>query len=182
MTDMTNLQRYGTAAVLLAVFAGIAGCGSDGAAPSKSSSASSATMSDEQILTVGREFAQCMRDHGISVGEPTVDQGRLKVPFATPAQQGAPPPKPETPATCQSILNRLPRSAMEDPPVTAEDIDKLEKFSQCVRQNGIPEWPDPKSDGHFALGGTSIDLKSDAFQTAKKACQQHYDGQIRANG
>lgn len=180
---MRNLLRYGVAAVLLAVLAGLAGCTSGSGNPSTSASASSGAVSDEQILAIGREFARCMAEHGLEVEEPIVENGRLIVPFvaATP-QQGTPPSKPETPEACQSILERLPPSVLEAPPPSAEDIEKMEKFSQCVRENGFPDWPDPQpATGRFVITGTSIDVKSDRFQTAKKACQKHYDGPLKVS-
>ena len=179
---MRNLLRCGAATVLVAVLAGLAGCDSGGGHPSTSASASSGAMSDEQILAVGREFAQCMGEHGLEVEEPTIDNGRLLVPFpqSTP-QQGTPAPKPETPEACRSILERLPESVLQAPPPSAEDMEKMEAFSECVRQNGFPDWPNPQPNGRFVITGTSIDIKSDAWQAAKRACQKHYDGQIRVS-
>jgi hypothetical protein len=178
MAGMRNLLRYGAAGVLLAVLAGLAGCGSGGN-PSTSASASSDAMSEEQLLTIGREYAQCLREHGIQVDEPTVERGKLRVPLVgPPPQQGTPPAQPDIPATCRSIEDRLPKDAMGRAPVIPEDIQKIERFSQCLRDNGVPEWPDPKADGSIPLNGTSVDVKSDRFQTAKKACQKYYDGPI----
>jgi hypothetical protein len=174
---MRNLLRFGAATVLVAVLAGLAGCGSGGGSPS--ASASAGAMSDEQMLSIGREYAQCLREHGLQVDEPTVENGRLNVPLvAPPPQQGTPPPQPDIPAICKAIEDRLPKEAQGRAPVSAEDLQKIERFSQCVRENGIPDWPDPKADGTVPLNGTSIDVKSDRFQTAKKACQKYYDGEL----
>jgi hypothetical protein len=178
---MRNLLRYGTASVLLAVLAGCGSGSGSGSGDPSPSAASSGAMSDEQILAVGREYAQCMRDHGLNVPEPTVERGRLRVPLPLPpveGQQQGPPPRPEIPATCQSIVDRLPREVMSRAPMTADDVQKIERFSQCVRENGIPGWPGPKPDGTIPLNGTSIDIKSDAFLNAKRACQKYYDGPL----
>ncbi|HEY0448613.1 hypothetical protein [Actinophytocola sp.] len=172
---MRKLLRYGAASVLLTV---LAGCGSGGGNPSKSTSASAETMSDEQILDIGREYAQCLRDHGLTIGEATVQDGRLNVPFVIPDGQQGTPAAPDIPANCQSIVDRLPEGTLSRAPVPAEDIPKIERFSRCVRENGIPDWPDPRADGTIPLAGTSIDVKSDLYQNAQRACQKYYDGPI----
>jgi hypothetical protein len=175
---MKNLLRCGAATVLVALLAGLAGCGAGGGSPSTSASASGA-MSDGQLLAVGREYAQCLREHGLQVGQPTVERGRLRVPLVgSPPQQGAPPPQPVIPAACKAIVDRLPKNVMGRAPLSAADVRKLERFSQCVRENGIPDWPDPKADGTIPLNGTSIEVKSERFQTAQKACRKYYGGPL----
>jgi hypothetical protein len=43
-------------------------------------------------------------------------------------------------------------------------------FAACMRSHGVPEFPDPASDGHTSLGN-GIDPSSPQFQAAQKACQ-----------
>ena len=79
-------------------------------------------------------------------------------------------------------MDEVAQDVRDRPPVTAEDIEKMGKFSQCVREHGIPEWPDPKADGNFPIDGTPIDPKSDRFQDAQKACRKYYDGPLDDSG
>jgi hypothetical protein len=48
------------------------------------------------------------------------------------------------------------------------------KFSQCMRSNGVTNFPDPQRGGGLLLkagGQTGIDPRSPAFQSAQKACK-----------
>ncbi len=48
-------------------------------------------------------------------------------------------------------------------------------YAQCMRSHGVPSFPDPNSQGEFALQGKSgIDPSSSQFQSAQTACQ-HLD-------
>ena len=44
------------------------------------------------------------------------------------------------------------------------------KFANCVRQHGVPDFPDPSSNGVFSLNG--ISPNSSQLQKAQKACQK----------
>jgi hypothetical protein len=171
---MRNPFRYGVIAVLVTVLTGLGGCGAGGGDPTPSASA--AAMSDEQLLAIGREYAQCARENGLTVDEPSVEDGRLRVPLVVPEGQEAAPPA--VPAECESILRRLPEGVLGRAPVSAADVERIERFSQCVREHGIPQWPDPNPDGSIPLTDPSI-VKSDLFQNARRACQHLYDGELR---
>ena len=47
-------------------------------------------------------------------------------------------------------------------------------YAACMRRNGVPDFPDPDSNGHFA-GGREAKVRvvnSPKFRTAAKACQK----------
>ena len=55
---------------------------------------------------------------------------------------------------------------------SGSDSGQALKYSQCMRENGVAKFPDPK-DGHLILRagpGTGIDPESAQFQAADKAC------------
>jgi hypothetical protein len=57
-------------------------------------------------------------------------------------------------------------------------MQKLRDFAKCIREHGIPEWPDPKSDGTFPIAGTPIQAEgksSGRLSTAVEACKQYWD-------
>ena len=58
---------------------------------------------------------------------------------------------------------------------TSANVSEAEKFSQCMRTNGISAFPDPNSSGQLTIdgiaNGTSIDPNSPAFQQALTACK-----------
>ena len=159
-------------------------CGSHGAA---SPSTSPSTMSDAQLLALGRELAQCIRDHGVpGLPDPSVENGRLILPSGAtdniPDAQGN-----AAMQACQSVVSRIPASALGDKgdesraPVTAADVAKMRQYAQCMRQHGISDFPDPRADGVFDLAGTSLanDPKSQRMRDANDACQQYQTGNMQ---
>jgi hypothetical protein len=47
---------------------------------------------------------------------------------------------------------------------------RLERFSQCMRSHGEPQFPDPTAQGKFALG-PGLATNSPEFQAAQQACK-----------
>src|SRR5262245_61454693 len=58
-------------------------------------------------------------------------------------------------------------SAPEDAATGEPD---LQAFAECMRENGIADFPDPGPDG-VSLAGTGVDPESAEFQAAQAACQ-----------
>jgi hypothetical protein len=58
---------------------------------------------------------------------------------------------------------------------TATNLDKAVKFSQCMRDNGVSEFPDPNASGQLTIdgvvNGSSLNPTSPAFQQALSACK-----------
>jgi len=171
-------------AAALALFA-LGACGSGGATPAPSPT----TMSDAEILAIGKQAAQCVRENGIpDFPDPYVDHGRLKLP--EDQQQAleskfSPQVLDQAVQACQSILDRLPTSALESEDGGGQghvpgpgDVEALRKFAQCMRENGITDFPDPKADGSFPLRGTAIETegKSPRMIAGFQACQKYWDG------
>jgi hypothetical protein len=71
--------------------------------------------------------------------------------------------------TARSILNRGVSPAAS-PTSSLDPNEALLAFAQCMRDNGVPDFPDPKEDG-ISLGGTGIDRNSPEFKAAQKACE-----------
>jgi hypothetical protein len=168
-----HLTRIALALSLFSAAAGLVACTSGRHGTPTASS--SATLSDAEILAVAQQYSQCMREHGVpSFGDPELrDRGpSWPVPTGVPdAQVNA------AEQSCQQILSALPAELVSAPPVSDADMQKLLQFAQCIRANGIPEWPDPKSDGTFPLHGTPLEAegKSQRLHNAEKACQQYWD-------
>jgi hypothetical protein len=179
---MTRSIRYGLVAVLVAALAGLTACGGGNGVRSASGSPSAANaMSDDQIIAIVREYAQCLRDHGIAnVQEVRLVNHKLEGEWV-PGDHTNDASMHAAEEACDAIRLKLPSSVwagQEDPP-TAEELAKMGQFSQCLRQHGFPDWPDPKGDGTFPLSDSQIAvLKSDSFLDARKACQQYYQGEI----
>jgi hypothetical protein len=62
------------------------------------------------------------------------------------------------------------------PSLTAAQKAQELAYSECMRSHGVPDFPDPNSNGQIQISGgpnssTGFDPNSPAFQTANKACQ-----------
>jgi hypothetical protein len=58
---------------------------------------------------------------------------------------------------------------------TAATHDKAVKFAECMRDNGVREFPDPDASGELTIdaiaNGSSVDPSSAAFKQAISACK-----------
>jgi len=149
--------------VIATLLTGLVACGSDGAERD-------APLDDAELLSLGKEFSQCLRDNGVlEFPDPTVRDGKLVMPQNQPADAVDNGMK-----ACQDILDKIPQQGGGDSS-SAEDVPQLRKFAQCLRENGVPDWPDPKTDGSFPVLGTPLDSKTPELQQARAACRIHWD-------
>ncbi|HXR21675.1 MAG TPA: hypothetical protein VN786_03880 [Acidimicrobiales bacterium] len=73
-------------------------------------------------------------------------------------------------AVAGGVATTLPSGASVE-----EHFQKALKFSECMRSNGIANFPDPKSSGGIQIGSSSgIDPQSPQFQSAQKACRKYF--------
>jgi hypothetical protein len=58
---------------------------------------------------------------------------------------------------------------------TETNLEQAVKFSQCMRSNGVIDFPDPNATGQFTIdaiaNGSGVDTSSPAFEQAISACQ-----------
>ncbi len=137
-----------------------------------------ATVSEEEAALA---FAQCLRDQGLEVDDPTVD-----------ASGNVRPPRMKDILDATEGLTREEIDAARDVcmPLLAgvtfgfEQVDRSERedqlleFAQCVRENGY-DLPDPDLSKSFGSGGVfggAIDLEDPAFQEAAAACDYVFGG------
>jgi hypothetical protein len=66
----------------------------------------------------------------------------------------------------------------------AEAMEAMLVFAQCMRDNGVPGFPDPGSEGGRMLIGPGADVNpnSPAFQAALQACAGHIQGGVMMGG
>jgi hypothetical protein len=125
-----------------------------------------------------RKFASCMREHGIDMPDPEVDdQGRVKMQIGEGGQEGgaAPVDKDKFEAAQKECQQYLPNGG-EPPKMDPADVEKMRQFAKCMRENGIPDFPDPQPDGGMRIEfgqGTGIDPNSQTFKDAQAKCEQY---------
>jgi hypothetical protein len=157
-----------------------AACSSGGQAEP---AASPSQNSVQRELAVAKRFATCARAHGRpAFPDPVIDgQGRVTYPASSGAdgndrkrEIGALESVPE----CKAILNEMQTLTSRSDAPGPEVIQKLRRFAQCVRQHGVPAFPDPKSDGMFerTFPGSGGTMGSPAVKAAMVACRQYRTG------
>ncbi|MCO5995839.1 hypothetical protein [Actinoallomurus rhizosphaericola] len=157
MDQMTKASVL-LAAAALALTA--AGCGGSGASKS-SSSGSNANATLEKAV----KYAQCMRENGVT-GFPDPDKnGRFMIAAGGPDRNS-----PQFKKAQQACKSQEPPGLQENPAEIAKDQKEWLKFAQCMRKNGIQDFPDPK-DGRLLVPRDRINTNSPQFKNALNACR-----------
>lgn len=152
------------AAVALAL---LAACGGS---PSNNAAQLGSAASAQQNAVA---FARCMRAHGVPNWPDPNSSGVFDKSKLTPQQLGASSSRDE--AAQQACSHLLPnggsgRTAAQVQQVKAQAL----RFSQCVRANGVPNFPDPDSTGRIPDPATvGIDQGSPKFEAANQACRNY---------
>jgi len=122
-----------------------------GAGPAPTTSADAAANFEAQALAVGLRFSQCARDHGdADFPDPVVNNGALVWPNITKSDIEA------AEVHCVQITRELSTIPQVGDPPSAETLQHMRQFAECMRAHGVPDWPDPKADGTFPLLGTPL--------------------------
>ena len=130
-------------------------------------------------------FANCMRANGVpNFPDPKPGSGTL---FQIPA--GASPAAPAFKAAQAKCQRLLPGGGLPDSgaPPSAQTLAKLLKIARCMRQHGVPQFPDPSTtppsnpagtgpvvitdfDGAILVFPATINLQSPAYRQALTSC------------
>lgn len=108
-------------------------------------------------------YAQCMRDNGYAeFPDPTPDGGiRFQItPDSAPRFEKA-----------ADACRDLAPEGMRDEGVTPEQLEALIRLSQCMRENGVADFPDPDADGRYNLRGVSSGPNDPRIAAAMDICR-----------
>ena len=142
--------------VVLAAAMLLAGCGG-GAGGSATAQAASGTPDDETMAIV-----TCYRAHGDpSFPDPVYDPSDGRWHFAVSPGSA--------PASTQQACQHLFPTNNASPPVPQARFQQLVRLAECLRQHGVPNWPDPDPDGSFPLP-PSLLTKTPGYLQATRAC------------
>jgi hypothetical protein len=114
------------------------------------------------------KFSKCMREQGLDwFPDPRAD-GRMEL--ALP--QGV---DPATVDKAQQQCKQFLPNGGEPPELTAEEIEKNRQLAKCMRENGVPDFPDPDANGQLGIDGNKLGTGpgDPAFDAADKACAQY---------
>ena len=146
---------------LLAASAALTACGSGSASsPARGGTAAAGTpdASTEAIV-------QCYRTHGDpAFPDPVYDPNDGQWHFAVSPGSA--------PASTQQACQHLFPSASPSQPVPQPQFQQLVRLAECMRQHGVPNWPDPDPDGSFPLP-PPLQTKTPAAAAAQQACRRY---------
>ena len=154
-----------------------AGCGGGSKAPSvaslgttsraKTTASAGAPLSPQQETAVDDAYAACINAHGAQAR--AIRGGGVGF-IVTPDTRG------RLPAAQHACRKLLPKGGLPapTPAQNAQFVAQALKLSQCMRSNGVPNFPDPTSHGLHI--GNNIDPQSPQFQAAQKKCARYFPG------
>ena len=166
--------------------AGLAGCQSGGAGASPNASASAGNR--QQLLALGQEWVQCLRNKGLTrMPDAELSQeGYLQFP-ADPGynwKEDLAKHKSIIDA-CKGIEDKYPPNAFRPKQqYSADELHKLAEFAKCARAHGAADFPDPGPDGSFNLVGTSLanGIPKNVMDQVEQACKTIWSGKIAISG
>jgi len=113
-------------------------------------------------------FGKCMRDAGFPWWPDPDGSGRID--SSPPAGVVVDEAKL---AKAQQDCSSKYMNAGQAPAMSAEDIQKLKGYSKCMRENGLPKFPDPDANGNIDLGKAKIQDNTPEWKKASEACQKY---------
>ncbi|MGP3925061.1 hypothetical protein [Streptomyces sp. 8N616] len=119
----------------------------------------------------GLKFAQCMRDNGLpDFKDPKPGEGM---------GGGIDPQSPEFKKAEKACKQYMPAPPAQEGGGGPGDVwpteDKL-KYAKCMRENGVPSFPDPDDSGGFKL---EVDPNTPQFKKAEEACEKYQPESLR---
>jgi hypothetical protein len=167
INDHTTRRR----AAVLAVAAGIAllaaACGSSSSGSAGSGSTTGRSTAYQEAVA----YSQCMRAHGVPNFPDPNSKGQFILSNTSPGPSGGSRPSQAQLQALNTCRHLLPNGGQISQQQRQQTSAQLLKFAKCVRSHGIPNFPDPLSDGELTLKGTGLNPQSPQFQSAQRACQ-----------
>lgn len=114
----------------------------------------------------GRAFAQCMRDNGLANYPDPDPNGRSGA-----GHEAFDRDDPKVKAATEKCRNLLPGGG-EHKVQGPEAIKQLVAFARCMRDNGVPDFPDPDADGKFPRSAEQGAHDNPKFQAASEKCRK----------
>jgi hypothetical protein len=151
----------------------LTGCGSGGHTSAHASS--SATATGDQAAAA-RELVQCFRQHGVPTFPDLVFDQQS---HSWQIPSGTRKPPPSTMSACRSAADKLRQGSKDDDrPLTAAEVANLRRLSQCMRQHGVPDWPDPNADGTMPLPPRLRSGGKTLVRSQLQACRQYFPANV----
>ncbi|HEY0002899.1 MAG TPA: hypothetical protein VGB74_20765 [Actinoplanes sp.] len=142
---------------------GVATAGSGAPTAAASQSAAAADDPDAPL-----KFSKCMREQGITWFPDPDNSGRMGI--HVPESQN----KDEFDAAMKACRQWAPDGGQRRQP-SAEEMERGRQMAQCMRENGVPNFPDPNADGSVQLDKDKVGSGpgDPTFDKAEKVCAKY---------
>ncbi|HEY0453334.1 hypothetical protein [Actinophytocola sp.] len=156
---------------------GLAGCGGsagDGkvataGGPASTSNSAAAGQSDKAAAL---KFSQCMRDNGVPSFPDPEFGANGEVRLGTP--DGVDRTKVD--AAQKKCQQYLPNGGQPQP-LDPDKLAQVREYAQCMRDNGVPKFPDPDPNGGIKIdSGPGLDPMSPEFKATDEKCRAKLPG------
>jgi hypothetical protein len=164
----------------------VAGCGGSSASPTATAvgAASTSTSSAQSAGGSGPlAFAKCMRANGVpNFPDPNPGRGQL---FSLAGIDPTSPAFRAAQVKCRKLMGGGPPVPGSTTHPSGGTMAKLRKIAVCMRQHGVPQFPDPQAvvpsnpsgirvisdfDGAVLLFPSTINMQAPAYRHALAAC------------
>jgi hypothetical protein len=176
-------------------FAGCGGGGSQGGVASlnhgSGGATTSTTVSKASAQRLWNAFAACMRQHGVNMPDPVLNNDGMPSGINITAGGGSQSSAKLATQACQRQLDAATKASGNGPGSSKANPAQARKFARCMRAHGVRDFPDPQSgtgglkiEGSGSSGSASSDLNPDSptFQQAQKACRNLLPGKAGQSG
>jgi hypothetical protein len=161
MYPRTRRPRLLTALAAAPILAGVilvAACGS-----SSSNGAASSGDRDQALA-----YARCMRKNGVPDFPDPNAEGRFR---GLGHEQQDDPQFRAAQEACRDLAPGGEHEKLGDPAL----VEQMREFSQCMRENGLPNFPDPDAEGRLRGAGHEQQV-SPQYRAAMEACRGELPG------
>ncbi|MER6528566.1 hypothetical protein [Streptomyces sp. NPDC001508] len=170
----TAVRSLVAAAAALLTTSLLAGCSGDSNAATSTSDSASPTSTGDRALA----YSKCMRDNGVpNFPDPQSDSGGIRI----SPQDGLDPNSQAFKEAQQACQDLAPQGSGPGGGSGGGAIDsaKAADWAKCIRENGVPKFPDPQINGSslvIDIMGAGVDPGDPKFQQAMQACMSKYPG------
>ncbi|MCF2533270.1 hypothetical protein [Yinghuangia soli] len=137
---------------------------SPGGSASPSGSSGSGDSEEQKML----RHSQCMRENGVPDFPDPVMDGKGGAGISLPEGTDINAVK-----KAEAACKKFAPGGGENKPINPEAAKRNREISKCMRENGVPNFPDPSADGTLqieATPGSGMEPGNAAFEEASKKC------------
>jgi hypothetical protein len=164
-------RTLGPLAALAVLAVTFAGCGNGSVGIAKTTTS---------IHEPAVKFAECMRDHGVGDFPDPGPSGSYTIDWVVNGSSL----NPNSAAFKRAIdaCRNLEPPGFTGPKVTPKQTAARLEFAQCMRENGVPDFPDPTQDGPLVdtnrIPSSSTTSGMSALNAAMRKCGAIYSGEL----